>query len=242
MRRYGLIGYPLSHSFSPGYFAAKFKRENISDTRYDAYPLEDISMVTDLIDSGIAGLNVTIPYKEKIIPYLHHLSDDAAQIKAVNTVKIQDGIYTGYNTDVIGFRQSLEASIVDKHPKKALVLGSGGACKAICFVLSKLDIEYKIVSRRSAFNYENLSPEIIREHTLIVNTTPLGMYPRDKEAPDLPYQGIGSQHILFDLIYNPEKTLFLKYGEEQGATIQNGLEMLHLQAEASWHIWQNEIT
>ncbi len=240
IRNFGLIGFPLSHSFSPGYFSAKFKREEIENCSYDLYPLEDISMVERLMNSGLQGLNVTIPYKEKVIPYLSDLSEEAKAIGAVNTIKIVADKRIGFNTDVYGFEISLLNICGGSVPKTALILGSGGASKAVRFVLEKHNCKYKIVSRTNGdLKYQHIDQEVLESHQLIVNTTPLGMYPNIDNAPDLPYQFCNSNHVFYDLVYNPEKTLFLKKGEIKGCKIKNGLEMLELQAERAWQIWND---
>lgn len=234
----GLIGYPLGHTFSPSYFSSKFQKLGISASEYLAYPIERIELIEKIFDKGIDGLNVTIPYKEKVIPYLDELSNEAYEINAVNTIDIRDGRKIGYNTDAYGFEVSLKDLIGNTKINKALVLGSGGASKAINFVLKKLDIEYQIVSRSNRYlTYDSLTDSIIDEHKLIINTTPLGMYPNEQECPKLPYSALSEKHFLYDLVYNPEKTLFLKKGELQGCSIKNGFEMLVLQAEKSWEIW-----
>jgi len=238
MRKFGLIGYPLKHSFSPGYFSEKFKKENISDARYDLYPIEEVKEVKALLDGNITGLNVTIPYKKSVIPFLNELDPISKSVGAVNTIKIENGKTKGYNTDVFGFEHSLVKCFGAPAPKKALILGNGGATKAVQYVLDKLSIDYQIVSRKGGFlNYGALNEEIISSHTLIINTTPLGMSPTLDTCPDIPYEHISDNHILYDLVYNPEKTLFLQKGAANGATIKNGLEMLHLQAEKSWEYW-----
>jgi len=242
MRKYGLIGYPLKHSFSPGYFKDKYEKENIKDARYDLYPLEDIKEVTKLLDGSMNGFNVTIPYKKKVIKFIDELDPVAAAIGAVNTVRIRDGKSIGFNTDVYGFEESLKTCFKRSKPSHALILGDGGATRAVKYVLGKLGIEHQVVSRKEGFlNYSDLDEELIKEHRLIINTTPLGMSPNLDTCPDLPYEHIGADHILFDLVYNPAKTLFLQKGEDQKATIKNGLEMLHLQAERSWEYWNEPI-
>lgn len=237
---YGIIGYPLSHSFSPAYFRKKFA-ELHSDAAYEAFPLPDVSQFGALTDAhpGICGLNVTIPHKEAIIPYLDELDDVAAEIGAVNCIYFKNGKTKGYNTDVIGFEQSLIPLLQPQHTH-ALILGTGGSSKAVAYVLKQLGIAYRFVSRNKQepyLTYEELSPEIIGQHKLIINTTALGMYPNIEGAPALPYDAIGAQHFFYDLTYNPEETKFLMLGKERGATIKNGFEMLQLQAEASWDIW-----
>jgi len=239
-RIFGLIGYPIGYSFSPGYFAEKFKRESITDSSYLAFPIASVNGFENIPLEGVRGLNVTIPYKETIIPYLDSLSEDAAAIQAVNTIVFKDGKKLGYNTDVYGFEMSLRPFLEKQTHTHALILGSGGACKAVKYVLEKLGIVYQVVSRKGELNYKNLSREHIAEHTLIINTTPLGMQPKVKQKPNIAYDAISDRHLLYDLIYNPEKTLFLKQGQEQGAQIKNGLEMLQLQAEKSWEIWETK--
>jgi len=239
MKQFGLIGYPLSHSFSPGYFAKKFEQLVITDASYDLYPLESIEEFKTI--EGVLGLNVTIPYKEQVIDYLDGLSHEAESIKAVNTIRYVDGKKIGYNTDAYGFEHALTPLWADaKCPTDALVLGTGGAAKAVWYVLEKLGISYQKVSRTIGdLLYKDLDKEVVQAHTLIVNTTPLGMSPNIDSCPDLPYDAISSNHILFDLVYNPEKTLFLQRGEAQGAVIKNGLHMLELQADRSWEIWNS---
>ena len=244
MKVYGLIGYPLSHSFSKGFFAEKFTRENIKDCIYEAFPLATIGELTQLIDSqpDLNGLNVTIPYKQAVIPFLDELSPAAAQIKAVNCIRFLDGVKTGFNTDAIGFKRSLEP-LLQSHHTNALVLGTGGAAKAVQYVLGGLDIPYKLVSRTAAHGavtYDQLDAAVMEENTIIINTTPIGMFPNTEEAPEIPYQYLTSQHLLYDLIYNPATTAFLQRGQDMGTAIKNGHEMLVLQAEASWEIWNDK--
>lgn len=241
MRHFGLIGYPLSHSFSKKYFFEKFQKENIRDCSYENYPLTSINLFPELIreTENLEGLNVTIPYKESVIPYLDHLDIAAEKIAAVNCIHFQKGKSTGFNTDIIGFERSLKPLLKPYHPS-ALILGTGGASKAIGYVLSKLHISFHYVSRnkkKDYLTYNELNEEIIHEHTLIINTTPLGTSPDTHNCPDIPYKFLGEKHLLYDLIYNPPETLFLQKGRERGATIKNGYEMLILQAEASWEIW-----
>jgi len=248
MRRYGLIGFPLSHSFSKKYFTKKFTRLGISDCSYENFELSDIGQFTEILRNNpeISGLNITIPYKELIIPYLDKLSENAEEIGAVNTIQInrsEHNLLIGHNTDVIGFRSSLLGLIGDKRPE-ALILGTGGAAKAVCFVLNKLGIRYQLVSRISdpdnnCLSYNQLTVNKVIASKLIINTSPVGMYPEIDRHPDIPYAGISSGHFLFDLIYNPAKTSFLSAGINSGASIRNGLEMLELQAEASWEIWNS---
>lgn len=244
MRLFGLIGYPLSHSFSKKYFTEKFERERRTDCLYENFPIPAIDDLRKILAiPGLSGLNVTIPYKEQVIPFLHQASAVVKKIKACNCIKIKDGQLYGHNTDVTGFENSLRDKLNPNAHRRALILGTGGSSKAVKFVLNKMGIEFQVVSRKPAagsLSYEQVTQEIIHEYKLIINTTPLGMFPNVVEAPPLPYQFITSGHFLFDLIYNPEKTLFLKKGEEQGALIQNGYQMLIYQAEESWKIWNQE--
>lgn len=250
MRKYGLIGYPLGHSFSKGYFADKFRKENISDCSYDNYPMEKIELVEDLIQTGeeLCGLNVTIPYKQQVIPFLDEIDEEADEVGAVNCIKITrrsagQAFLKGFNTDIYGFEMPLLEVLGSEHTR-ALILGTGGASRAVAYILGKHQIEYRFVSRRpkssEIYSYGDLTPEIIKEHTIIVNTSPLGMYPDVETYPDLPYSGLTNNHILYDLVYNPVKTVFLQKGEEREATLINGLPMLHFQAEKSWEIWNVE--
>jgi shikimate dehydrogenase len=244
MRHFGLIGFPLSHSFSKGYFAAKFEKEGITDAVYDTYPIPEIGEFPNLTQKieGLVGLNVTIPYKEQVIPFLDELHPAAAAMGAVNTILFKNGKSKGFNTDVYGFQKSLEP-LLKAHHTHALVLGTGGASKAVVYALNELGISWKYVSRtgnETQLSYQDLTPEIIAQHTLIINTSPVGMYPNVSDCPEIPYDAIGSQHLLYDLVYNPAETLFLTKGKAQGAEIKNGLEMLHLQAERAWEIWSLE--
>jgi shikimate dehydrogenase len=242
MRRYGLIGYPLTHSFSQRYFTEKFEREGIQDCSYSNFSLATIDELPGVLsDSELCGLNVTIPYKEKVIAYLDEQSPVVAAIGACNCIRIEGGRRTGYNTDVVGFEQSLVKKLGGHH-EQALILGTGGAAKAVEYVLRKLGIHYRLVTRNPRpdtgdMGYEQVTPEMLDTYTLIVNTTPLGMHPRTEECPPLPYEAMGPGHYLFDLIYNPARTLFLQKGGERGAVVENGYEMLLLQAEESWRLW-----
>lgn len=243
MKQFGLIGYPLGHSFSKKYFTEKFEREGISDCQYETYPIDSIERLPELIRSipDLRGLNVTIPYKEKVIPYLADRSEVVKQTGACNCILVREGQLTGHNTDVIGFRQSLERSFPSL-PATALVLGTGGAAKAVEYVLKQLKISFRYVSRKPSVNnlsYEQVSPSLLAQTHLLINTTPLGMQPHITEAPPIPYEAIGKDHCLFDLIYNPAETLFLRKGLAQGARVRNGLEMLVIQAEESWKIWNS---
>ncbi|MFZ4103186.1 MAG: shikimate dehydrogenase family protein [Sediminibacterium sp.] len=244
MRQFGLIGFPLSHSFSKGYFSNYFSTENILDAQYENYPIESIDTFKSLWENNpsLLGLNVTIPYKKLVIPFLQHPSSVVQSIQACNCIQLYDGALYGYNTDVIGFEKSLLPSLKPHH-QKALIFGTGGAAAAVAWVLQKLGIAYQLVSRTASegcIAYESLSPEVIEAHTLLIQTSPVGMFPNEDEAPNLPYEAITSKHHLYDLIYNPAETKFLTMGAAQGATTQNGLEMLHLQADASWEIWNSE--
>lgn len=245
MRIYGLIGYPLGHSFSARYFSNKFKAEGIEDAEYRLFELPDISKLPELWKEqpNLLGLNVTIPHKEAVIPYLQRLDASAAEIGAVNTIKREaDNSLTGYNTDYIGFKQSLLSWLPEEHGLKALVLGTGGAAKAVSVALKHLQIPYRFVSREPremSLSYAQLTADVLSENRLIINTTPLGMQPAIETKPNLPYQLLGPQHWLYDLVYNPENTAFMQEGKSRGAQVKNGLEMLHAQAEAAWAIWQN---
>jgi len=243
VKQLGLIGYPLSHSFSKKYFAEKFQKENISGYDYDLFPLESIHDLPHLLKlyPNIVGLNVTIPYKEQVLEYLDDIDESAKEIGAVNTIKIVDKKLIGYNTDVYGFEESL-IPVLPKNNPKALILGTGGAAKAVAYVLTKLGITFRYVSRQKRENvltYDELNQKSMDNYHILVNTTPLGMYPNIDQAPAIPYDFATDKHLLYDLVYNPEKTLFLNKGLEKGATIINGQEMLILQAEKAWEIWRN---
>ncbi|MCX8018993.1 MAG: shikimate dehydrogenase [Chitinophagaceae bacterium] len=241
IRRFGLLGYPLTHSFSPRYFKEKFEREKLSNHQYDLFPLESIDQFPALLKQfpELEGLNVTIPYKKEVMKFLHDsLIPDG--IEACNCISIKDSKLTGYNTDIIGFELSLLPLLRSYHTQ-ALILGSGGAAAAVAYVLKKNQIEYIIVSRRdndaAILSYASLTKDLIRKYKLIINTTPLGMYPDISSCPPIPYEGITPEHLLYDLVYNPPLTEFLKKGQSFGSTIKNGEEMLILQAEESWKIW-----
>ncbi len=238
MAVYGLIGYPLAHSFSGKYFNERFKAGSLPHS-FENFPIKEISELPSIIKKGVAGLAVTIPHKEAVLPYLDELDPVAEAIGAVNCITINNGISRGHNTDAAGFEKSLP---VLKKNVKALVLGSGGASKAVCYVLERKQIPYSIVSRQSSKgkNYASLTAEDIREHLLIINTTPLGMYPGVSSKPSIPYHALTPEHFLYDLVYNPEETAFLKEGIERGAQIKNGLEMLYNQAEENWRLWFNQ--
>ncbi len=241
MKKYGLIGFPLSHSFSKKYFEDKFQRESIN-SRFELYPLKELSHLLALIRAEplLQGLAVTIPHKENIITYLDELDPAAALIGAVNCIRIHNGEMKGYNTDCIGFEKSLLPLLQDFHTH-ALILGSGGASKAVQYVLQKLKIIYTIISSsgKSNMGYDQMDENRIQKNTLIINCTPLGMYPAIHTIPNIPYQYLTSRHLLYDLVYNPEMTAFLKEGKKHGSIIKNGMEMLHLQAEDNWRIWNS---
>lgn len=245
MPLFGLIGYPLTHSFSKKYFTEKFERERLSNYRYELFPIQSIRELKEILQRHpeLEGLNVTIPYKQQVFSYLDSNRNIPKNITACNCIKITGGSLTGYNTDILGFEKSLQPLLKPWH-KKALVLGNGGATEAVTFVLRKLNIDFDIVSRslhaNSTICYRDIGEEIMKQHLLIINTTPLGMYPQTDQHPDIPYEFITNKHLLYDLIYNPSKTLFLQKGEQMGATTKNGEEMLILQAEESWRIWNSD--
>jgi shikimate dehydrogenase len=261
MKYYGLIGYPLTHSFSKKFFTEKFKTEHIADHVYDLYELKNLSDFPELLRANpkLCGLNVTVPHKIGVQRYMDWISPEAKEVGAVNCIRISaespvlaafsgevgiqdhDFKLEGFNTDVYGFEESLKPLLKHQH-KKALLLGNGGAARAVKCVLDKLGIEYILVTRRSNKEhvlFEKLTKKMVEEHTLIINTTPLGTSPNIHECPPIPYEYITEHHLLYDLIYNPEQTLFLKKGLEKGAAIKNGFEMLVLQAEKSWEIWNS---
>lgn len=247
MRLFGLIGFPLGHSFSQKFFTEKFQREGIQNCSYQNFPLSSIDQLKDLLatQSNLEGFNITIPYKEQVLAFVDEQTDAVQKIGACNCVKIVNSKLTGYNTDVKGFEISLRKKLEVKH-NTALVLGTGGAAKAVVYALQQLNISYKIVSRNAnpeanVISYAQLTNDIIASHKLIVNTTPLGTYPNVNECADIPYEALTPDHYLFDLVYNPSKTLFLQKGEAQGAIIENGHEMLEIQAEESWKIWNQAI-
>lgn len=242
---YGLIGNPLGHSFSADFFNRKFEKEGI-DERYELFPLPEIDALTSLLKehTDLKGLNVTIPYKEEVIPYLTNLSDDAKEIGAVNVIKISDNgkNLTGYNSDATGFHDTI-LPLIKPYMRKALVLGTGGASRAVLYVLRNLGLEVKKVSRnpdKGEISYNGLTPEIMESHHVIVNTTPLGMWPKTEQAPSIPYSLLTPLHLCYDLVYNPDVTMFMKLSAKQGATVKNGLDMLHGQALAAWKIWTGE--
>ncbi len=245
MRLYGLIGKTLSHSFSEKYFTEKFQVESIDYAEYRLFELESIDLLPSFIASHptLAGFNVTIPYKESVIPFLDSLSDEARAIGAVNCVMIDGGKLIGHNTDCYGFRTSLENFLGSHLPARALVLGTGGAHKAVCHALRQMGIAPTTVSRtegKGDLTYSEIGAEIVESHRLIVNCTPLGTYPRTEEAPTLPYDLIGDKHHIFDLVYNPSRTLLMRKCENNGAKVMCGYNMLSLQAERSWEIWEDK--
>ena len=237
MGQFGLIGKNISHSFSEKYFSEKFQTEKIANTTYKTFDLAEISQLPPLLQiERLDGFNVTIPYKESIFSYLDEIDREAEKIGAVNCVKILNGKKIGYNTDAFGFETSLKP-LLENHHKQALILGDGGAAKAVKFVLKKLEIPYQTVSRKGNFIYSDLTKEHLENYQIIINTTPLGTFPDVDSRPEIPYQFLTSGHLVYDLVYNPPKTQFLKSAESQFAKIKNGHEMLVLQAEKSWEIW-----
>lgn len=245
MQKYGLLGYPLGHSFSRNYFNQKFKAEKI-DAEYVNFEIPNIKEIKTVLKENpdLNGLNVTIPYKEQVIPYLDDLDEDARLIGAVNVIKFTKGRFgrklKGYNSDIIGFKQSIEPLLKESH-RKALILGTGGASKAVFHGLKQLGVGATWVSRKPkefCITYEEITPKIMEQYTIIVNSTPLGMFPNINSCPDIPYDSLTPAHLLYDLLYNPDETLFMKKGKEKGAIVKNGLEMLLLQAFAAYEIWQ----
>ena len=244
MRRFGLIGKTLKHSFSQNYFTQKFAKEAITDCSYQNFELASIDELPELAKNtqGLEGLNITIPYKEEVLPFLHSKNEIVERVEACNCIRIINGELHGYNTDAIAFQTSLQKKI-QPHHRCALILGSGGASKAVQFALHEMNIDFIIVSRNKKTNqlgYEDVGEEVISSHQIIINTTPLGMYPNIDQDPPIPYNAITQSHLLYDLTYNPEKTKFLRQGESRGAQIMNGYEMLVSQAEESWRIWNEE--
>lgn len=248
MDKYGLIGYPLGHSFSISYFNQKFQDENI-DAVYENYEIPSIDELPEVLSSNpeLKGINVTIPYKEKVLPFLDSISPEARAIGAVNVIRVSHKgnktLLKGYNSDVIGFTKSIEPMLDKKLHQKALILGTGGASKAIDYGLRNLGLETVFVSRYErpgTIQYKNITPEVVKEYNVIINCTPLGMYPKTEVCPELPYEAMDNHTILYDLIYNPDETLFMKRGAEYGANVKNGLEMLLLQAFSSWEFWHEK--
>ncbi len=243
MKQYGLIGFPLSHSFSKKFFTDKFKNEQLSGCSYELYPLRSIDELPDLLRNtpNLSGLNVTIPYKESVIPFLTTSAPVVQDIGACNCIRVAEGVLHGYNTDVIGFEQTLVPHLRPHH-QKALILGTGGAAKAVAWVLKKHQIQFQYVSRQKnpqTIEYEEISKEVLDRFTIVINTTPLGMQPNVNASPSVNCNWMNHQHLCIDLIYNPAKTVFLEAAEKAGATIENGLKMLEIQAEESWKIWNN---
>jgi shikimate dehydrogenase len=244
MRTFGLIGYPLSHSFSKLFFSEKFERESIEGCTYELFPLPEIEQLGELLQNEqLCGLNVTIPYKVAVLPFVQELDAAAAGIGAVNCLKIEDReglrIVKGFNTDAYGFAESLKPLLEDHH-KNALILGDGGAASAVKYVLKELGISFLSVVRTpkaGAITYEQVDEALLRDHTVLINTTPVGTFPNVDASPALPYEFLTGSHLVYDLVYNPEETLFLRLAKAKGAKTKNGLEMLKLQAERSWEIW-----
>ena len=240
MDRYGIIGFPLGHSFSRAFFTEKFQKEHI-DAEYVNFEIPSAHLLPEIVRSNphLRGLNVTLPYKEAVIPMLDSMSDEAREIGAVNVIQVREGRLKGFNSDIIGFMGSLRPLLKPWH-QHALVLGTGGASRAIRVGLERLGLDWTYVSRTAAegrLTYAALTLEVMEHYQVIVNCSPVGMFPKVDACPDIPYHLLSSRHLLYDLVYNPEETLFLKRGAQQGATIKNGLEMLHLQALASWEFW-----
>lgn len=251
MKLYGLIGYPLSHSFSKKYFTEKFNNQGQKDEAYENFPIDSIDKLGQVIKEHpeLVGLNVTIPYKQQVLKFLDEVHDEANEISAVNTIRItrkkgNDIHLAGHNTDVYGFRESIKPWLTPDH-KKALVLGTGGASKAIKHVFASLNIDFLSVSRspknNNTISYQEINADLMKNYTIIVNTSPLGTYPDVDTCPDIPYEYITNDHLLYDLVYNPEITAFLEKGKQKGAVTINGLQMLHLQAERSYAIWNKSM-
>lgn len=245
MKLYGLIGYPLGHSFSKQYFTEKFLREGLDDCVFESFPIETIHEFKALIAAhpNLKGLGVTIPYKELVLPFIDELSDEVKSIGATNSIKISENKLIAYNTDIIGFEESFKKGLQPVH-KKVLVLGTGGASKAVQYVLNKMGIPFLVVTRNASplpefIQYEAIDRQLISEYQVVINCTPVGMYPNENIAPAIPYDLLTTDHYLYDLVYKPAKTLFLEKGEEMGAVTMNGYEMLIIQAEASWKIWNS---
>jgi shikimate dehydrogenase len=243
MKLFGLIGYPLGHSFSKKYFDKKFVEENLNDCSFELFPIKQINEFQKLVadNSILKGLAVTIPYKQSVLPFIHYVTVAAKDIGAVNCIKFTDGNLTGHNTDVVGFEKSL-VPLLKPHHTKALVLGTGGSSKAVQYVLKQLKIDFLLVSRDKSnipncITYDDIDEKIISEYSIIINCSPVGMTPIEHVAPAIPYNLLLANHLLYDLIYAPEKTLFLQKGESYGCTIKNGFEMLVIQAEENWKIW-----
>ncbi|MBI3883271.1 MAG: shikimate dehydrogenase [Sphingobacteriales bacterium] len=245
MRLYGLIGYPLGHSFSKQYFIEKFDREGLKDCTFEAFPIPSIEEFPALLQANptLKGLSVTIPYKEQVLPYITDLSEEVKYIGATNSIKIVGDRLIAYNTDIIGFEQSFIKSLNPAIHTKALILGTGGAAKAVQYVLKKLGINFLLVTRNlkkdGFIHYTDINAEIMSEYTIIINCSPVGMSPNENVCPDIPYHLLTQNHYLYDLVYKPAETLFLQKGKEKNATVDNGYDMLLLQADASWEIWNS---
>jgi len=238
MKRYGLVGRELGHSFSKEFFNKKFKQLDLKNYYYENYELENLSGLKELINTNnLSGINITTPYKEKILNHLDIIDNTAKKIGSVNTIKIHNNKLVGFNTDIIGFEKSILFAI--KNRKNALILGNGGASKAVQYVFKKNNIKITIISRKSSRNYNNLTKEDIINNLIIINTTTLGMYPDIKSYPKIPYEYLNKNHLVYDLVYNPKKTKFLEKAEKQGSHIINGYQMLKKQANEAWIIWQN---
>jgi shikimate dehydrogenase len=241
---YGLIGYPLGHSFSKKFFTEKFEREGLDDCSFELFPIPSIDEFPALLAAhpNVKGIAVTIPYKEKVLPFVQVLNDEVQQIGAANCISIKDGLLTAYNTDIIGFEKSF-APLLQSHHRQALVLGTGGAAKAVQYVLKQLAIPFTTVSRTAGeevITYGNINKQLMQDNTVIINCTPAGMYPDEAGFPQIPYECITAQHYLFDMVYRPAETVFLQKGKERGATVKNGMEMLELQAIANWQLWNSD--
>ena len=244
MNLYALIGYPLGHSFSKKYFTDKFEREGLEDCFFELFPIENIGLFEQLIDDhpDLKGLAVTIPYKQSVTTFLDEFSDEAVEIGAVNCIKFSGKRLIGYNTDAIGFEKSF-SPLLQPHHAKALVLGTGGSSKAVTYILKKINIPFLLVSRtpkKEEIGYRNITKELLSEYTIIINCSPVGMTPNDDQKPDLPYQFITAKHYCYDLIYTPAETTFLRLAKENGAVVKNGYDMLVIQAEENWKIWNEE--
>ncbi|MDE3234866.1 MAG: shikimate dehydrogenase [Bacteroidota bacterium] len=242
MKLYGLIGYPLSHSFSKRYFDEKFEKESIKDVAFENFSISDIILLKGILQQpGLCGFAITIPYKKEVIAFLEDSTEVVKQMGACNCVKIVDGKLYGFNTDVLGFTASFQKHL-QSHHTKALILGTGGAAAAVAFALGELNIPYKFVSRlekQGQLTYADLDEAVLKEYTIMINTTPLGTYPKVDDCPAIPYHWVTPQHYFFDLVYNPAETKFLRLAKEKGAITQNGYEMLVLQAEENWRIWNS---
>lgn len=247
MNLYGLIGYPLGHSFSKQYFTEKFVKENLSNCKFDAFPIVSINEFPSLLinNKNLKGLSVTIPYKETVLKFVDEISEEVKFIGASNSIKISEGKLIAYNTDIIGFKESF-IKLLQPHHTKALILGTGGASKAVQYVLKNMGISFLVVTRNNylkegEINYEMINDKLMDEYYVIINASPVGTSPNEDTCPQIPYNLITVNHYLFDLVYKPAQTLFLKHGEQKGAVIKNGFDMLIIQAEASWKIWNNII-